>query len=406
MLIKLLLIVALTLFGGAYPLYAQDIGYFNALDCSSLGPVNDESVCHQKTDTSGSGGRVPGLYRYSSGAWGAVGSAGPGGGAPTFVDYIVCTGDATLSAERIPTDTATIDFDCGTAGQLKANVIANSIGPSQVDETATYAFTGPILTATTVASLGTATANVFKVVTDGNTSCTAGGGSTVRLCRGNGTTWDTIGDYPGTSTWDATMDVNPKTTGRTCSSPVEIEGSTSGTLYRICDDPTLGIIAEPVVAGVLGAANKRTTINSGFDWCVNQRSGGVCLVTVDYTNGMTKADGLVGGFSIPIATGVTLVDTDDFNDIIRIPYGMQITQVCAKTDAGTSVINLQRNDGSAANILSSNLTAATTEACTTTFVSGEDILSEGHYIHFVMVTGAASGTPTKLTVSVKSKRKA
>lgn len=406
MLTKLLLIVALILGYGAYPSYAQDIGYWNALDCSSLGPVNDETVCHQKTDTTGSGGRLPGLYRYASGVWGPVGAGGPGGGAPTTVDYIVCTGDATLSAERIPTDTPTIDFDCGTAGQLKAAIVANSIGPTQVDETANYNFTGTLLTPTVVASLGTATLNVFKAVTDAVGNCTVGGGSTFRLCRGNGTTWDTVGDYPGTSTWDAVMDVNPKTTGRTCSSPVEVEGNTSGTLYRICDDPTIGIMAEPVIGGVLGAANKRTTVNSGFDWCVNQRSGGVCQLTVDYTNGVTKADGLVGGFTIPVATGVTLLDTDDFNNVLRIPFGMQITQVCAQTDAGTSVINLQRNDGSAANILTANLTGATTEACTTAFVAGEDILSEGHYINFVMVTGAASGAPTKLTVSVKTKRKA
>ena len=70
---------------------------------------------------------------------------------------------------------------------------------------------------------------------------------------------------------------------------------------------------------------------------------------------------------------------------MRIPFDQTITQVCAITDTGTSTINIQRNDGSAANILSSNLTAANTEACTTTFVSGENILSEGHYINFVMV---------------------
>ena len=405
MLTKLLLIVALTLFGGAYPLYAQDIGYINALDCNTITPVNDETICHQKTDTTGSGGRLPGLYRYSSGTWGEVGSGGAGGGAPTTVDYIVCTGSALLSAERIPTDTATIDFDCGTAGQLKANIVANSIGPTQIDETATYNFTGPILTPTVVGSLGSASpADRYRAVTDAVGNCAVGGGSTFRLCRSNGTTWDTVGDYPGTSTWDATADVNPKTTGRTCSSPLEIEGNTANTLWRICDDPTLGLIIEPVVANVLGAANKRLWINDTFDLCIGARTGTVCKLTVTPADGITQATGLISGFSIPIKTGVALVDADDFNDIARVPFAQTITQVCAKTDTGTSIINLQRNDGSAANILSSNLTAATTEACTTTFVSGENILSEGHYINFIMVTAAASGAPNAVTVGVKTKR--
>jgi hypothetical protein len=110
------------------------------------------------------------------------------------VDFVVGTATANLGAERVGTDTATIDFDIGTAGQAKWNVIADSLGPTQIDETANYVFTGTLITSTTVAALGTATAGVFKVVTDADPDCDTGGGSIVRLCRGNGTSWDTVGD--------------------------------------------------------------------------------------------------------------------------------------------------------------------------------------------------------------------
>jgi hypothetical protein len=56
----------------------------------------------------------------------AAGSGG--GGAPTTVDYLVRTADAGLSAERVVTDTTTISWDWGTAGQGKANIVANSVG--------------------------------------------------------------------------------------------------------------------------------------------------------------------------------------------------------------------------------------------------------------------------------------
>lgn len=52
----------------------------------------------------------------------------PGGsGAPTAAVYIVGAAHADLSAERVVTDTATVAFDLGTAGQLKANVPDGSI---------------------------------------------------------------------------------------------------------------------------------------------------------------------------------------------------------------------------------------------------------------------------------------
>jgi hypothetical protein len=52
----------------------------------------------------------------------AVGGGGGGGGAPTNADYLVRTANGTLSAERVVTDTSTIVWNWGTAGQAKAEV--------------------------------------------------------------------------------------------------------------------------------------------------------------------------------------------------------------------------------------------------------------------------------------------
>lgn len=51
-----------------------------------------------------------------------AGGGGGGGGAPTDAEYVVATGDAGLSNERVLTNTDTIEWDAGTLGQMKANL--------------------------------------------------------------------------------------------------------------------------------------------------------------------------------------------------------------------------------------------------------------------------------------------
>lgn len=54
------------------------------------------------------------------------GGGGGGGGAPTDAQYLVGAADATLSAERVCTDTSSIDCDAGTAGQIKFNLLGSA----------------------------------------------------------------------------------------------------------------------------------------------------------------------------------------------------------------------------------------------------------------------------------------
>lgn len=67
----------------------------------------------------------------------AMTGGGGGGGAPTTAQYITAATDGTLSAERVATNTATVTWDFGTAGQAKASVPAASTSAAGVVELAT-----------------------------------------------------------------------------------------------------------------------------------------------------------------------------------------------------------------------------------------------------------------------------
>lgn len=92
-----------------------------------------------------------------------------------------------------------------------------------------------------------------------------------------------------------------------------------------------------------------------------------------------------------------LADTDDIPSIWRAPAAITITEVWCESDAGDAVVNLQRDDGSPANILSSNLTCSTGGA-TGTINTNEDNVADGQRIDFVMVT---AGTNVRVNVMIE-----
>lgn len=77
------------------------------------------------TDQLGTGTADATTFLRSDQAWAATG--GGGGGAPTTAEYLVGAADATLSAERVVTNTATVTWDLSTASQAKANIPDNGI---------------------------------------------------------------------------------------------------------------------------------------------------------------------------------------------------------------------------------------------------------------------------------------
>jgi len=113
-----------------------------------------------------------------------------GGGAPTDAEYVVGAAHAGLSAERVVTDTATIDWDLATAGQAKAHVFDNSITLAKLLDIATQTILGRTTAATgdpevLTAAQATAILDVFTSALKG--LAPASGGGTTNFLRADGT---------------------------------------------------------------------------------------------------------------------------------------------------------------------------------------------------------------------------
>ena len=97
------------------------------------------------------------------------------------------------------------------------------------------------------------------------------------------------------------------------------------------------------------------------------------------------------------APTVFIANTNDIPSIWRAPAAITITEVWCESDETATTIQLQKDDGTATNMLSAN------EACdggaTTGFVSGENSLADGDRLDYLTV--AISGSPTRVTVCVE-----
>jgi hypothetical protein len=95
-----------------------------------------------------------------------------------------------------------------------------------------------------------------------------------------------------------------------------------------------------------------------------------------------------------------LTDADDEQNLWRNNIGtLRMTEVKCWTDQGSSIINLQRDDGTPANILLSNLTCSTSGATGSIAIAERDLEVDDE-LDFVMVTAAASGAPQRVSVSI------
>lgn len=174
----------------------------------------------------------------------------------------------------------------GTAGGSDTQVQFND-GGSAVggDAGLTYNKTTDILTvaggvgitSTTVASLGTATANVIKIVSDANGpgDCTEGSGSNRQACIGTGSEWIAIGDGSGsTATLEQVMTAGNSTTKCTQSDPCLLGNGTIH-LKVFCDDTNVCKI-EPDIA-----ADTVTAIMSGKKWHLRDEAAAANVLTAD-----------------------------------------------------------------------------------------------------------------------------
>lgn len=99
---------------------------------------------------------------------------GGAGGAPANIPYLVQASSALLSAERVTTNTTTIGWDYGTAGQAKADVIAGSISNTHISASAAIAFSKLEADPHNADIITSGTLNAARLATSGVTAATYG----------------------------------------------------------------------------------------------------------------------------------------------------------------------------------------------------------------------------------------
>lgn len=87
--------------------------------------ISDTGTPGEGVPTGGTAGQV--LTKDSATNFDTSWQTPTGGGAPTDAQYLVGAADATLSDERVVTDTATVAWDLATASQAKADVVPAGI---------------------------------------------------------------------------------------------------------------------------------------------------------------------------------------------------------------------------------------------------------------------------------------
>jgi hypothetical protein len=163
---------------------------------------------------------------------------------------------------------------------------------------------------------------------------------------------------------------------------------------------TGALAIDPAVVPQLGSTNNFTA---------NQNVTG----TVTATSFVGNGSGLTGVSAQPelhirginylagCDTCDVLTDADDQPTFfINVVGAMTVNSVTCFSDAGTPTINIQRDDGTPANLLSANLACSTSGVTTTTFTGGEDALGVNDKLDFVLVT--AGGVAKRVLVAIKA----
>jgi hypothetical protein len=135
-------------------------------------------------------------------------------------------------------------------------------------------------------------------------------------------------------------------------------------------------------------------------------SGGLCIAGVCQTSASAFSSASIRGIVYlgGCDTCSVLQDTDDQRTIYFNAVGpMTIQEVRCFSDTGTPTINIQRDNGSLADILSSPLQCSTSGALApnvSVSLTGANVLNLNDKLDFVMV--AAGGAAHRVTVSIKA----
>ena len=104
----------------------------------------------------------------------------------------------------------------------------------------------------------------------------------------------------------------------------------------------------------------------------------------------------------PIYAPGGILDTDDIATLWRAPWGTTITSIWCKTDTGTITANLQNNDGTPADIATSDIVCNAAGAETSTLESTEQVINRGDFLGLDIAS--LTGSPTELTMCWRHRR--
>jgi hypothetical protein len=329
-----------------------------------------------------------------------------GSGAPTDVDYLVGTADGGLSAEIV--------VGTSPGGELGGTWASPTIDDSLA--VTSWNLTTPTFT-TTALLVGILQDNddmVFECDADSNGtnsySFTDGASTEIaNLSEAGNLQIDgtfTIATSAILSGGDTTslnlIDAIDATTETTLEGALDIGGEVTSTGMGST------VIADSItVTGwVMGASTATTPSADDND---------TSLATTAYVQGEING---AGGRSLTCSSGscdaddeaviytwrygsYSPVDTDDIAQVDYFKYAVTLTEFRCYSDQ-TVVVQLQRDDGSAANIFTANVTcdadggSACASGCDTTLVDAEDNCAATNKLG--LVTISVSGTPTKNTM--------
>jgi hypothetical protein len=155
-----------------------------------------------------------------------------------------------------------------------------------------------------------------------------------------------------------------------------------GQVLRVTGASTFGwgqldLADTDAVTGILPIGNVGTVTRDDVE--VELITDQFCFVIKEPTNGLDIADHDISSIYSNRAKAIT------------------VTEVWCETDVGTATINLQRDDGTAANMLSSDLVCDTNEqdSCASgcdvnTIAAAEDNLAVDNEVDFVLVSVATA----------------
>jgi hypothetical protein len=156
-------------------------------------------------------------------------------------------------------------------------------------------------------------------------------------------------------------------------------------------------------AGVTTLTPTTSTINGNTTLTLNQGDcAEIVAGTVNYTASVARRYGQITIHQWG-ATGGTLADSDDWTNAVVPNFPFTITNICGKVDTGTSTFNITVNG--VGTIAASDIIAATTNTCTSTFTGTRNVILTTNVLDFTQVTGATSGAPTHLTVTLSIVRR-